>query len=470
MPNFLFLYISIICFFTLSASANAHTSLKLTDYQANILRLATHGKLKKAIKDTKKLLKSNPKNSDLHLIYARLLFWNNQPKKAKVAIEPFYKKDPKLYKKIYLSWALKLLKEKPDPKSKIDFIHTLDTNTQKSYDILLIHIQSSIALKKLGKALKLSHILAKHYPKSREANELYARLLFWNKDYDKSLLAYNNLTKHYGKHYQKEINQINTLKHHHRSITTKTTPQTHTLTEESPNLLLNKSKLEYLFGLGYNYADYTDNRYKDHTYFIESTLYLLDRPLYLRLNKVFRYGLLSYQLTGEYYPQLMKPHWRYFNFSFAPKSKFLAQYALGFHHFYTWGKWQVGFGYEWSRYATEDVHTLFGEYLYYLTDTLYFRQSASYIPTSDGWSVSLQIKEEKPEHLQWYTQFTMANNNENSGTYNVFIHSKNKRIEAGGEYPLHNISIGGHIGMEYIKGQYDAYHRTDATVFLRYYW
>jgi len=76
----------ILTAFLTALSAKTYTdtdiSLQPTIHQSDILILAKEGKLKKAIAATENQLKLNPDDPAFHLLYARLLFWNDQPKKA----------------------------------------------------------------------------------------------------------------------------------------------------------------------------------------------------------------------------------------------------------------------------------------------------------------------------------------------------------------------------------------------------
>jgi len=64
------------------------------------------GKLSKAIEDLQKILKLYPENISLHILNAKLLYWNHQTFLAKKEIFPYKKYDKNLYQNISIAWAV----------------------------------------------------------------------------------------------------------------------------------------------------------------------------------------------------------------------------------------------------------------------------------------------------------------------------------------------------------------------------
>ncbi|NPA51117.1 MAG: hypothetical protein GXO02_05760, partial [Epsilonproteobacteria bacterium] len=70
-----------------------------------INKIAISGDIKKAIKLVEKKIKNEPDSKDLHLLRAKLLYWNRKFNRALREITSYKKYDQELYKRIYIAWA-----------------------------------------------------------------------------------------------------------------------------------------------------------------------------------------------------------------------------------------------------------------------------------------------------------------------------------------------------------------------------
>ncbi len=453
----------------------------------NIQKLAITNHLMEAITKAKKATLKYPDNALLNSLYAKLLFWNKEPSKAKKIMDNYKDFNKKLYKKIYISWAIDKLKSKKSTNSKLHFIYDLEPFAKNDYDILWTRIELNIKRKHLKTALTVTKKLVKKYPKSIEAHERLATLLFWNRRYYKSLRYYRKMAKRYKKSYKKEIHRLR-----HIIYLKKRLREKRRLARKYKKRAIKKSirraiihikkaiiqsrnsriSRKHMLGIGYTRAKYSDRRYEDYTHYIEATLDISNKPLYLRISRTSRYGLTDTKIEGEFYPTLPKPYWGYFNFSYTPNDKFFSKYSLGWHQYYSYKSWQFGAGYTYSKYKRASIQLLSSEYSYYFTDLLYAKQSLRYIPSNKSWAILNQVKKESTKKtLGWYMNFTIANSNEYIENSNILRGTSSKSLEIGLEYPIKdNFTIGTNIDKSWFKAKYNKYTRTNGEIFLRYYW
>lgn len=453
-----------------------------------IEQLSTHGQLSKAILLTKELLDKYPHNKNLHLFYAKFLFWNNDPDHAKEVIEDYKTYDQVLYQKIYIAWAIKILQNTLDISQKLQFIDTLEPFAQESYDICWMTVSLNIEKERLKPALKLTELLVKKYPESREAQERLAVLLFWNGYYQNSLVHYHKLSRLYGKEYQQQIKKLENIIHGKseqiKSSIVKVDKPKPNITKvvpiaqvESKKLLIEHENMDkrhlskYMTGIGFQKAHYSDDRYKDLTKYIEMTLPIDEYTLYLKVQDTTRYGLNDKKILGEFYPKLPEPQWGYLSFSYTPQADFFSEYSIGWHHFYGWKNWQFGLGYEFSKYATQDINLLSAEYSYYFSEFLFGRQVVYYVPDTHSWACLNQFKYKTPEHLEWYIDYSISHSNEEISDTNLLLGTDINHLEIGGEYPLGDrYTIGGNLSNEWLKDKRNTYTRSYFEFFIRIYW
>ncbi len=318
---------------------------------SEINRLSVTQRVPEALAMTEALLEKYPEERKLHLLYAKLLFWSNRPSDAKNAIEAYRTDDEVLYRKIYTAWAIKMLQEKKKASEKLEFIQQLENFARESYDVLWTEIQSLIEEKDLEQALKLSEKLAVRYPESREAQERFAVLLFWNGKYGKSLAAYQDLSRKYGADYHEQIAQLETIlragseetkkeitkqrRKKRKSVYRKkadrqaAVPPKRKKEPVEPAEMDKKHLAEYMTGIGFQKADYSDDRYRDRTKYIEMTLPVGDYTLYLKVQDTDRYNMNDKKIQGEFYPKLPDPQWGYLSFSYTPDTDFFSHYSIG---------------------------------------------------------------------------------------------------------------------------------------------
>jgi len=467
------------------------TGMRVGEQIRKIDYLAMNKESSEALKMTEELLQRCPGSTRLHILHAKLLFWDHHFIKAKNEIEPYKTEERELYQKIYTAWALKRLKEIEGSKEKILFIETLEPFAKESYDVLWIEVQSYVAIKDFKRALQYAANLAEKYPESREAQERFATLLFWNGKYSESLSEYRQLNMLYAGAYGQEVSKLQTIvmaKEPSSDTTQKRVKKQQNVppvmpvkaTKPSaakekivvePEMMDKKHLAEHMAGIGFQRASYSDDRYRDRTNYIEMTLPIQEYTLYLKIQDTDRYNLNDKKILGEFYPKLPDPQWGYLSFSYTPDTDFFSQYSLGWHHFYGWKNWQFGVGYEWSRYNDEDISLLSAEYSYYFTEFLFVQQVVYYVPDNHSWALKNELKYHTPEHLEWYIDYIVSHSNEEISETNIMMGTDIDHLKFGGEYPVtKHYSIGGNAGREWLKDERNSYSRDYFEFFIRLYW
>ena len=455
------------------------TSLASSIKKINLL--AKKKQLNKAIVLCKQTIKEHPSSLQLATLYAKLLFWDHQPFLAKKIITPHKTYAPKLYQKIYTTWAIKKLKKLKKPSKKIQFISTLNNVTAHSYDIQWSKIDAYIKQKKFNLALRNAQTLSKKHPNSKELHERIASLLFWTKHYQKSLRHYTMLNKKYPRKYRinikkvrQAIKQSKKKKKKKRKIS-KQIP--FKLVVQKKQILTKKSftkineETKHMIGFGYENSNFSDERYLDNTKYIEMTMPLNTYTLYLKLLRTNRYNNQACKTEGELYPVLPKPHWGYLSFSLANNADFFSKYSIGWHHYYNWENWQWGVGYTFNDYKEDNINLLTGEYSYYFTDEYYFKQTFYYVPDNNSYALLNQIKYKNMSHLEGYINYTIAHSNEALQDSSLFTGTDGKTLELGLEYPFTpSTSMGISLSKEWIQGEHQDYTRTTNKLFLKFHW
>ena len=433
-----------------------------------INKLSQNGKLNKAIFLLKKEIKKEPKNIELHLLYAKLLYWNSKLKEAKNEILPYKKSNNALYHNIYTAWAYKELKSIKNPNRRVKFIKRLEDFAQSSYDIRWIYIDSLIKIKSLKKALILNKKLVKKYPKSQEAQERLAQLLFWNSKYIKSLNYYKKLSFIYHKSYKNEKKKLKNIINS-REKKVKITKKPHFIKKIK---LVKNTKNKHMIGFSVVREHFSDRRYKDLSKFIEVTLPINEYIIYFNIQNTKRYTKEDSKIYAEIYPKLAKPQWGYISLSYSFKSEFFANYSIGWHYFYGWRKWQFGGGAEFSKYSNNSTIALLSlEYSYYLSEFIFFREALFYVPNNGSYAFTNQIKYETPTHKMWHIDYTISNAKEEIEDSNKFSNTDKKHIAFGFEYPiLNSYSIGLDISKDWFRDKNSNYSRFGVKSFIRYYW
>lgn len=434
-----------------------------------INKLAFAKKYDEALTLNRKYLVQYPDSTKLHLLYAKLLFWHGKIFKAKQEIENYKHLDQKLYRNIYITWALRTLSGIKNPHKKLLFIQKLDAFAKESYDVSWIKMQSLIETKHLKKALQTAKLIVSHYPKSLEAKERSATLLFWNKKYRQSLYAYQqiSLNNHYSVQIKKLQNILSTKKKKSTSYTV-TTPK---LVKKEVILPAPKIDSKKMLGVGKQVVHYSDSRYIDSTSYFESTVPIDAYTLYFKILNTNRYGLNDKKIEGEFYPLLPSPQWGYLSFSYTPNADFFNDYSLGWHHFYGWKEWEFSLGYDWKKYKIESINLLSAGYSYYFNGLQSLQQVAYFVPDNNSWAFRSMLKYKTSKHTEYYVEYIVAHSNEKIQRRDFILGTDTKHLQMGGEYPISShFTIGGNIGKEWIKDQRDSYIRKYFEYFIRYYW
>lgn len=221
------------------------------------------------------------------------------------------------------------------PSKKIKFVYTLEPYVWQSYDILWVYIESLVQTNQLQRALKNTKLLVEKYPKSKEAQERLATLLFWNHYYKDSLKKYQILAKKYKKSYQKEIKQLQEI------IDSKSQKKVVQTSSQNPLIqnistikrINQRSYSKNMIGFGGEKIFYSDERYKDQAFYFETVFPVNSNTFYLKGETIRHYKKKNTQISGEFYPKLPAPHWGFVSFSYASNSVFLTKNNIGWHHY-----------------------------------------------------------------------------------------------------------------------------------------
>ena len=436
-----------------------------------INKIAISGNINKALSLTKSSLKDDNNSSDLHILYAKLLFWNHNVAKAKREIKEYKKSAPKLYKQIYTTWAYEKLKQIKHPKSALKFIHNLPEFAKSSYDIRWIDIESNIKLKRFKQALLLTKKLTRKYPKSQEAQERLATLLFWNSKFKQSLSTYKSLYKRYKKReYKKQITKLSRIIKATKKRKIKKVQIVKAVKNKKKTTKVLVSKKErYMIGIGIKRSYYSDKRYKDITKYIEFTMPIKAWDIYVQIEKTARYGLNDFKIYSEIYPKMpFKNSWGYLDLSYAPNAKFFSKYTIGWHQYYNTSKLELGLGVEYSHYTSKNITIFNPELSYYFNSHLLINESIYYVPSNKSHAFVTKIDYKFNKHNEINAEFSFGNSYEKE---RVLTLTKEHKLKIGGEFEIGSAyTIGGYIGKKWFTRNGIKSNSAINELFVRKYW
>ncbi len=431
-----------------------------------INKIAISGDIKKAIKLVEKKIKNEPNSKDLHLLRAKLLYWNKRFNIALREVSSYKKYDQELYRRIYIAWAYNRIKRLNRAKKRIEFFNNLNSFAKRSYDIWWIYIDSLIKQKRLKKALKEAKLLLKKYPFSKEADERVAQLLFWNKRFKKSIYYYKRLSKKYKTSYYKEIKKIKRalyFKKRKKNFKKRNIKKITKVTKIS-KLLKDPNRM---FSFGWERRYFSDNRYKDYSYFIEGSFKIKDYTLFFNLQKTKRYNKNDSKIYIELYPTLSKPQWGFLSLSYSFEQNFFAKYSIGWHHYIDFSNIEIGAAFTISRYNNSySILTSF-EFSYFFNDKLSFKEKVYWAPKSGSYAFLSKIQYKKAKNSYWFIEYIKSNSKEDIDDLSKSLKIKRERIGFGFERKLYkNYYLNG----EFSKDRNRVYSRFNLKLSLRYYW
>jgi YaiO family outer membrane protein len=443
-------------------------------------------KINEALEIMQKLYENNPNNIDVNRDYARYLFWNGDVSQAYKHIQLTGDSSSKLYKQIYNAYHLNKLKQIKSSTKKIKYIKNLDIFAQNNYDVMWTLMKAYIKKYQFSNALKIAQKIAKLYPKSIEAHESVARLLYWKKRYYESLSYYTKMEKIFHKSYAKEKrkvrlairdrNKVKKLKSKPKPLysvaKTDTFKENDDLRYRVTNLLINK-KQEHMIGIGYDYFKFSDKRYTDNTKYIEATFPIRSFVLYNKIEDTHRYGLHDTQYYAELYPTMPKPWWGYLTFTFTPDADFYAKYSIGWFQYYDVSNWEFSLGYKYAKYSDSSTNTIVGSYTYYFTDLLYFTQKLYYVTDNDSWSVSNRVDYKISNKQRYYFGYIKSDSYEDDDYISNILRKgiKSDKFILGVELPIKEYhSVGFDTSYEKLNAPNNDYNRKELNLYYRYHW
>jgi len=467
---------------------------KLLDVNQELQRankLAVSNYLQDALEITKKLNQQYPDNKDVHKTYAKFLFWNGNINEAYNHIVASGDTESKLYHQIYTSKMIYNIKKIKSSKKRLEYIATLDKSLQNNYDIMWLVMNAYIKQHKYVSAFNQAKKISNLYPKSQEAKEAMARLLYWRKHYYESLNLYKKLEKEYGVSYKKEIKKLrraiyyrdkqrntknSTVKEQKKVKKTEVNSvfsENENLRYRMTNLLITNHNYKHMVGVGYDYFKYSIDRDTDNTKYIEATLPIYGWTLYNRVENTHRYGLEDTRYYAELYPTMPKPWWGYLSFSFTPSADFYAKYSIGWHQYYDIGNWEFGLGYNYAKYSSLSTNTLIANYTYYFNDNLFFTQTYYYVTDNESWSLSNKLEYRNSKMNKYYISYIKSDAYEENDEIGIksSTNIKSDKFALGGEIPFAtHYSFGFDVSYEKFDTKYVDYNKKELNMYLRYYW
>ena len=166
----------------------------------NIDALVAAKQIDKAASLAKEGYERYPDNSIIMRRYATLLFWQGHPKEADSVFEQLLAVEPGTAQlQAYRQNQILLHVQKMQtllaaaPKKAAAYAQTLEKSIRESYDLHLLYIQALIRSGELAQAEREAKLFYNDFPKSSEAQQMLADLLFWQGHYAESLKHYHAL-------------------------------------------------------------------------------------------------------------------------------------------------------------------------------------------------------------------------------------------------------------------------------------
>jgi YaiO family outer membrane protein len=441
--------------------------------EKNVNAYIKDGKIDLAYREAGKIYNNCPEKKFAKL-YAKLAFWNKDTETAYGLIE-YLDPESRLYRQIYASKIIQEIKRGGNPKIPI-FL-------KNDYDVLMTRIQVLIKDGKFQNAYRLSRQLYLKYH-SRESVQLQANLLFWMEKYEKSLNMFKRLND------EKHINEIR------RILLEKKLEKTNgiiwqawlesdrvrarkafdTLSEKERKAYRklyrdNACRMEttHMLGIGFEQISYSDHRYRDHTDFLEFTLPIRNYTVYGRIEQTDRYGLKDEKLSVELYPPGQNGYWGYASFSVTPDADFYSIYSSGAYIYKEFERNQIGVGYLYSHYKTQDSHVAQVDFAHYLSDYMTLRGVYYHDFSSNSYAIMGEWRYSTPCHLDIKGTYVYSSSNEMLQDTRL-LHDRGHNAQFYLEYPLYSsFSIGGKILWQQSLGE-NHYTTRGLSLFFRSYW
>lgn len=164
--------------------------------------LARSDRKKEALLILKRLDLAYPKNAEIQIEHATVLFWSGRVKEAEKLMEHARRLDPsgakpEGYDQIKSAALFLDANETLNsaPKRTLALIDAQPPEVRDGYDLALLRIQAYIRLHRLEAAENAARGFAARYPQSAEAGMTYAQILFWLERYDESIALYERLAR-----------------------------------------------------------------------------------------------------------------------------------------------------------------------------------------------------------------------------------------------------------------------------------
>ena len=166
----------------------------------NIDALVAAKQIDKAASLAKEGYERYPDNTVIMRRYATLLFWQGHSKEADSVFQNLLVVDPDTAQlpayrqnKILLHVQKMQTLLAAAPKKAAAYAQTLEKSIRESYDLHLLYIQALIRSGELAQAEREAKLFYNDFPKSSEAQQMFADLLFWQGHYAESLKHYHAL-------------------------------------------------------------------------------------------------------------------------------------------------------------------------------------------------------------------------------------------------------------------------------------
>lgn len=347
------------------------------------------------------------------------------------------------------------------PNEALNFIKKQPRNIQNRYDMLILKVQAYTANNDFDNALKSAQMLNILYPKSLEAKEMEANILFWKKEFDESIKILEDLYKKTKNRYYLD-----------RSYIVKNA-KLEFRTENNNKINEQNNENEKHIEVGFEHNSYSDRRYQDQKEYIQAKFPYLDKTIVLTAENISKFNKNDKNIAGELYFKSDNKKWGFINVSASPTSNFMPKYTLGIHLYKGIDSIEMGLGYEYTKYPNQNAHTLMPEYRYYLPNNWYINQTLYYVINNKSFAILNKIGKEAEKKYKYHIGYIYGDSNEAIEAQDMFKNTTSNRFELAGElYIWQNWSIGSNLSKEYYKNNETGYkfNKSGAFIYLRRCW
>lgn len=230
---------------------------------------------------------------------------------------------------------------------------------------------------------------------------------------------------------------------------------------------IGKSSIE----MGFDNKTFSDNRYRDNRYYLQGVIPLKDKFTLVGLGeKVNRFGQENYNLGGELHKGFENKRAGYLSMSYSPDASFLPVYSVGIHGYQGVGSFELGMGYEFSHYNSDNINMFTPEYSYYFNDKYYLTQKLYLVPQNGSWALSNQIHYDNLSNLKLSADFTYSSSKEQINEINVWSKTNQNILNVNAEYAINSLyTLGAGYTFSKAINSPNSFNANQVNIFVRRY-